>query len=54
MAEKKVKYIIDKELWDADIVNFHPNINTASVELEKKDFHKYVESIEHQSEVIEL
>lgn len=52
--EKKVKYLIDQELWDADIVNFHPNINTASIALKKADFHKYVKSLENEVKVIDF
>ena len=53
-AKKEVVYIIDKELWDADIVNFHPNINTASLELKKEDFHKYVETLEQEVKIVEI
>ena len=38
-TNNKVIYVIDKEVWDADIVSFHPNINTETVELKKDAFH---------------
>ena len=37
--EKKVKLYIDKELWEAKEVSFHPNENTASLVVDKKTFH---------------
>ncbi|MBI5798277.1 prolyl-tRNA synthetase associated domain-containing protein [Candidatus Woesearchaeota archaeon] len=41
--EKKVQLIIDQELWNAETVNFHPNINTESLTFDKKTFHKLTE-----------
>ena len=40
--EKDVEICIDKKVYDADIVNFHPNINTASLSLIREMFHKYL------------
>ena len=53
-TEKKVKVIIDKELWETEIVTFHPNVNTASLELSKEEFHRFIESLGHNVQVIEL
>ncbi|MBS3128051.1 prolyl-tRNA synthetase associated domain-containing protein [Candidatus Woesearchaeota archaeon] len=52
--KKEVIYIIDKKLWDVDIVNFHPNINTSSLEMKREDFRKYVDSLEQKVKIIEL
>ncbi len=41
-SKGKVKLIIDQEVWQADVVNFHPNINTASLEINKEMFHRLV------------
>ncbi len=38
--EKKVQMVIDKELWNAERVNFHPNINTESLTFDKEIFHR--------------
>jgi len=50
--ENKVKVLIDEELWRAEIVNFHPNVNTASLELKREDFHKYIDSLQNEVEII--
>lgn len=50
----EVEVYIDKEIHDADIVNFHPNRNTASLELTQDMFHKYLDSLPHQINIVEL
>jgi Ala-tRNA(Pro) deacylase len=42
---KDVEVYIDKQVYDADIVNFHPNINTASLSLTSEMFHKYLQVV---------
>ena len=53
-TKKIVETIIDKEIWDAKIVNFHPNKNTASLELKKEEFHKYIESLVCSYKIMKL
>jgi len=38
---KSVTLIIDKKLWIAKKVGFHPNINTATLELKHEDLEKF-------------
>ena len=45
-----IKVFIDTSVWESD-VNFHPNINTATLEVSKDGFHKYIESLENEFEV---
>lgn len=52
--DHKVQLIIDKEVWDAQFVSFHPNINTETLELSGIDFHKYVESLSNELKIIEV
>lgn len=40
-----VTYVLDREVWEADVVNFHPNINTETLELPKEDFQLIIESL---------
>lgn len=47
-AAGHVKFIIDEDAWNAEIVHFHPNVNTASLVLQKEAFHKFAESLEHE------
>ncbi|MBI5152067.1 prolyl-tRNA synthetase associated domain-containing protein [Candidatus Peregrinibacteria bacterium] len=50
----EVELYIDEELYNADIVSFHPNVNTASLELSRDMFHKFLEKINHKVNVITL
>lgn len=41
-TQKEVQVIIDQDLKDADSINFHPNVNTATVGLSFLDFEKFL------------
>jgi Ala-tRNA(Pro) deacylase len=41
-TQKDVQVIIDQDLKDADSINFHPNVNTATVGLSFSDFDKFL------------
>lgn len=51
-VEKKVKILIDKDVWESDYVSFHPNINTATLELKNEDYHKFIDSLGHEFEIV--
>ena len=51
---QEVELYIDSEIYNADIVSFHPNVNTASLELTKEMFHKFLQVINHKNNVIDL
>jgi len=38
--DQRVTFVLDKALWDADIVNFHPLTNTATTALAQDQFRK--------------
>lgn len=40
--EKEVQVIIDQDLRRADRVNFHPNVNTATVGIDFDDFERFL------------
>ncbi len=48
----KTKIYIDKDVWDADIVSFHPNINTESLELTREMFHRFIKSLSHEFYIV--
>lgn len=50
----EVKVYIDREMYDTPLVNFHPNSNTASVELTQEMFHKFLATLPHKIEIIEI
>jgi len=41
-TQKEVQVIIDQDLKDAESINFHPNVNTATVGLSFLDFEKFL------------
>ena len=41
-SKKEVQVIIDRDLRRAEIVNFHPNVNTATVGIDFTDFEKFL------------
>ncbi len=46
--------IIDKEVWESDIVGFHPNVNTETLEIRHEDLARYFNSLPNKNEIIEL
>lgn len=53
-TKKEVMVYIDKEIHDAPLVNFHPNRNTASLELSQEMFRLFFEAIGNKVEMIEV
>ncbi|MBI3032745.1 prolyl-tRNA synthetase associated domain-containing protein [Candidatus Woesearchaeota archaeon] len=51
-TELKTEVYIDQEVWEADIVSFHPNINTETLELSKEMFQKFIKTLKHIYTVI--
>jgi Ala-tRNA(Pro) deacylase len=52
--EHRVTFVLDKALWDADIVNFHPLANTATTALEQAAFRKFLALIGRQPIVVDF
>jgi len=42
-TDKVVQVVLDKDIMEAEWVNFHPNVNTATVTIASQDFKKYLE-----------
>lgn len=42
-SNKEVIVLIDRELVGAEKINFHPNVNTATISVSYKDFEKFIE-----------
>lgn len=43
-TKHRVRVLIDGDVWNADAVSIHPNINTASLSIPRDSFHKLIES----------
>lgn len=52
--ENDIKLYIDKQVWDSEIVTFHPNSNDATLEITHENFDKIIQNLENQCEIIEL
>src|SRR3989338_4152244 len=52
--EKKTRVIIDEEIWAAETVNFHPNINTESLEFTKDNFHRLITTLLSNFEILKI
>ncbi|MBI4234907.1 prolyl-tRNA synthetase associated domain-containing protein [Candidatus Peregrinibacteria bacterium] len=48
----EVEVYIDREMYEAELVNFHPNDNSASLELTKEMFHKFLSTLPHKIQII--
>ncbi len=51
---KDVTLILDKQIWEAEKVGFHPNINTATLELTHEDFEKFWKTIKAKKDILPL
>ncbi len=52
--ERKVRFLLDKALADADIVNFHPLTNTATTALPQADFRAFIASLGRELKIIDF
>ncbi|MBS3073025.1 prolyl-tRNA synthetase associated domain-containing protein [Candidatus Pacearchaeota archaeon] len=44
----KIIVIFSKKVWESEILNFHPNINTETIEIKNKEFTKYINSLKNK------
>jgi Ala-tRNA(Pro) deacylase len=49
-----VTFVLDKALWDADIVNFHPLTNTATTALAQTAFRQFLSLIGREALVVDF
>ena len=53
-ASDDVTLIIDKSVWSADAVGFHPNINTATLVISHANLERFYNSLNNDKGVMEL
>lgn len=46
--------IVDKEIWAAEKSGFHPNINTATLEIDHNNLQKFYNSLNCRKEIIDF
>ena len=44
----QVRFVLDRRLWEADIVNFHPLTNTATTTLDKGAFRQFLALLDRE------
>lgn len=52
--DHKVRFVLDKRLHEAEIVNFHPLINTATTALTQTAFRAFLERLGREYQVIDF
>lgn len=52
--ENVVQVLLDKDICQYAYINFHPNVNTATLSLAFKDFEKYLNDVGNKWRVIEI
>ncbi len=49
-----VEYYLDSEVAEADVVAFHPNVNTATLDVTQEDFRRYLRALGKEVNSIEV
>jgi len=52
--DRRVTFVLDQRLWDADIVNFHPLINTATTALDQTAFRRVLALLRREPVVVDF
>lgn len=52
--EIKAEFYIDRDMYEAQTVSFHPNVNTATLELSREMFQNFLDKVGHEIKVIDL
>jgi len=53
-ADRRVTFVLDRRLWEADMVNFHPLTNTATTALSQSDFRAVLAALEREPIVVDF
>jgi len=53
-AERRVTFVLDRRLWDADIVNFHPLTNTATTALTQAAFRRILALLDREPIIVDF
>ncbi|WP_414642901.1 prolyl-tRNA synthetase associated domain-containing protein [Brevundimonas sp.] len=52
--DRRVTFVLDRALWDAEFVNFHPLTNAATTALTQADFRRFLSSLGRDPLVIDF
>ena len=51
-VDRRVTFVLDQRLWDAEVVNFHPLTNTATTALDQGAFRQFLSAIGREAQVV--
>ena len=52
--DRRVTFVLDRRLWEADIVNFHPLTNTATTALDQTAFRRVLDLLRREPVVVDF
>jgi len=53
-TDRRVTFVLDRRLWDAAVVNFHPLTNTATTALDQSAFRRVLALLEREPIVVDF
>lgn len=53
-TERRVRFVLDRVLWTAEVVNFHPLTNTATTALNQPDFRRFLDLLERTPLIVDF
>ena len=53
-TDRRVSFVLDRRLAEADIVNFHPLINTATTAMGQADFRRFLTLVHHEPLIVDF
>lgn len=53
-SSSQVSLILDSDIYNAEAIGFHPNINTSTLVLSQENFRKFYDSLKQKKEILEL
>ncbi|MEH6666074.1 MAG: prolyl-tRNA synthetase associated domain-containing protein, partial [Brevundimonas sp.] len=53
-ADRRVSFVLDHRLAEADIVNFHPLANTATTAMAQADFRRFLALVGHPPRIVDF
>ena len=53
-TETKVELVIDKHIWQADVIQAHPLVNTETLVLEKKELQRFLKITGHIPKIMNI
>jgi Ala-tRNA(Pro) deacylase len=53
-VDRRVTFVLDRRLWEAEVVNFHPLTNTATTALTQDAFRRFLDAIGREAMVVDF